>query len=219
VIILSNFIDKRIAAYQKSLITTHFAEVEHMHSQMRGWRHDYHNHIQTLKSLADANDVSSIIRYLSELEDDLSSLDAVVKTGNPMADAILRSKISLAQSKSIHVMADANIAISLTTGAVDLCIIIGNLMDNAIEACMTLPETSRIIRIYMEMKNTQLYISITNAAPSGKRMKLGKHFKTTKGQGHGFGLARVDNIIDRYNGYLSRNSEDGVYSTEVLLPQ
>jgi len=102
---------------------------------------------------------------------------------------------------------------------VDLCIIIGNLMDNAIEACTALPKESRLIRIYMEIKNTQLYMSFTNSAPQGKKVKLGQRHVSTKGEKHGFGLARIDNIVERHSGYLSRNSEDGVYSTEILLPQ
>ena len=217
--ILSKYIDKRIDAYQKSLVTTHFAEVEHMHTQMRGWRHDYNSHIQALKGLAATKNIDAIEDYLNELDTSLTNLDAVIKTGNPMADAILSSKISLAQNRGIAVAADANIAINLTIGAVDLCIIIGNLMDNAIEACLALPKEKRIIRIYMEMKNTQLYISITNTAPTGKRAKVGKRHASTKGNGHGFGLVRIDNIVERYSGYLSRNSEDGVYTTEILLPQ
>lgn len=217
--LLAKFIDKRIALYQRSLVATHFAEVEEMHKQMRGWRHDYHSHIQTLKSLAVDNNIEGISSYLQELETDLSTLVAKIKTGNPMADAILGSKMSLAQSNGIKVVADASIAISLTTGAVDLCIIIGNLMDNAIEACLALPVEERLIRVYMEIKNGQLYMSFTNTAPVGKRKKVGKRHASTKGSGHGFGLARIDNIVERYSGYLSRNSEDGVYTTEILLPQ
>ena len=217
--LLAKFIDKRIATYQKSLVTTHYAEVENMHKQMRGWKHDYHSHIQALKGLAANEDIEGINHYLGDLDKDLSKLDAVIKTGNPMADAILGSKISLARSNDISVTADAHIAIGLTTGAVDLCIIIGNLMDNAIDACMALPTKDRLIRIFMEMKNTQLYVSITNTAPTGKRKKAGKRHLSTKGKEHGFGLARIDNIVERYSGYLSRNSEDGVYTTEILLPQ
>ena len=49
--------------------------------------------------------------------------------------------------------------------------------------------------------------------------KSGRGFKTTKGDGHGFGLVRIDHIIDRLDGYLSRNSEDGAFTTEILIPQ
>ena len=215
----SKMIDKRIAAYQSDLINTHYAEVENMYNQIRGWRHDYSNHIQTMKSHAVSGDLDLIIKYLDELDTDLKTVDTVIKTGNKMTDAILNSKISLARSKNIKVIVDANIAIELKTSQLDLCIIIGNLFDNAIEACSVLPAEQRMIRIYMEMKNTQLYMSFTNSAPPGKRHKTGSRFLTTKGEGHGFGLVRIDNIVERHSGFINRNSEDGVFTTEILLPQ
>lgn len=97
--IFSKQIDKRLAAYQRELIEVHYAEVENMYKQIRGWRHDYRNHIQVLKAYAASGDMDAIKRYLDELETDLSAVDSVVKTGNPMADAILNSKISLAKSR------------------------------------------------------------------------------------------------------------------------
>lgn len=211
--------DERIAAYQRELINTHYAEVDNMYKKMRGWRHDYRNHIQVLKAYATAGDLEAIKAYLDELDTDLATVDTVIKTGNAMADAILNSKISLARSKGVEVHADASIPLALTTPDIDLCVIIGNLFDNAIEASMKLPEDKRKIRIYMNMKNTQLYISFTNFTATGKMEKVGKVFKTTKGEGHGLGLIRIDNIIERLGGYLSRNSEDGAFTTEILLPQ
>ena len=101
----------------------------------------------------------------------------------------------------------------------DLCVIIGNLFDNAIEASMELPPEQRMIRVYMDMKNTQLYISFTNFTASKKLQKVGNKFHTTKGEGHGFGLVRIDNIVERLDGYLSRNSEDAAFTTEILIPQ
>ena len=76
-----------------------------------------------------------------------------------------------------------------------------------------------MIRVYMDMKGTQLYISFTNFTASKKLEKVGKVFKTSKGDGHGFGLVRMDTIIERLDGYLSRNSEDGAFTTEILIPQ
>ena len=84
---------------------------------------------------------------------------------------------------------------------------------------MKLPEDKRLIRVYMDMKNTQLYMSFTNFTATKKQKKISGRFHTTKGQGHGFGLIRIDDIVERYGGYLSRNSEDGAFTTEILLPQ
>ena len=217
--LFTKLIDRRIAAYQRQLIETHYQEVENMYRQMRGWRHDYRNHIQTMKVLASSGDLEGIRSYLDRLDTDLNTVDLAVKTGNAMADAILNSKISLAKSRDIPVQVDAHIPVKLKMSELDLCCIIGNLFDNAIEASLALPPEERLIRVYMDMKGTQLYLSFTNFTAGGKREKQGGRFLTTKGEGHGFGLVRIDAIVERLEGYLSRNSEDGAFTTEILIPQ
>lgn len=216
---LSKIIDRRIASYQHELIETHYREVDNMYRQMRGWRHDYRNHIQTMKAYAACGDWDALRRYLDLLDDDLTSVDTVVKTGNPMTDAILNSKISLAGAKGIRVVADAHIPLQLKFSEIDLCCIIGNLFDNAIDASLQLPEEQRVIRLYMDMRSTQLYISFTNFTAGKKLKKKNNRFRSTKGEGHGFGLIRIDAIVERLGGYVSRNSEDGAFTTEILLPQ
>ena len=109
--LFSKWIDRRVAAYQRELIETHYQEVENMYRQMRVWRHDYRNHIQTMKALAAGGDVEAIRAYLDHLDTDLTTLDTVIKTGNPMADAILSSKVSLAKSRGIACQVDAHIPV------------------------------------------------------------------------------------------------------------
>lgn len=216
--LLAKLIDRRIGIYQRELIETHYTEVENMYRQMRGWRHDYRSHIQVMKAHAAAGDLEAVRSYLDKLDADLTALDPAVRTGNAMVDAILNSKISLARSKEITVRADANIPVALRLSELDLCVIIGNLFDNAIEASMALPAPERLIRVYMEIKGAQLYISFTNLTAVGKRKKVSGRFATTKGEGHGFGLVRIDNIVERLGGYLTRSSEEGAFSTEILIP-
>ena len=215
----SRKIEKQMDSYQHELIETHYREVDNMYRQIRGWRHDYRNHIQTMKAYAAAKDWDAVQHYLDLLDEDLTTVDTVIKTGNSMTDAILNSKISLAKAKGIEVVAAAHIPVTLTSSEIDLCCIIGNLFDNAIEASLKLPEEQRLIRVYMDMKNTQLYISFTNFTAGKKMKKEGKLFRSTKGEGHGFGLVRIDAIVERLDGYISRNSEDGAFTTEILLPQ
>ena len=214
-----NRLHKKLAAYQREIMETHYRETETMYQEMRGWRHDFRNHLQLLKSYAQKGDLNAVQAYLAELEQDLSRVDPAVKTGNTMADAILNSKISLARSKGVPVRADARIPVKLSISDLDLCVILGNLFDNAIEASVKLPESQRLIRLYMDMKGSQLYISFTNFAPGGKLAQTGGRFSTTKGSGHGFGLLRIDSVVKRLGGYLRRASEEGAFTTEILLPQ
>ena len=134
-----------------------------------------------------------------------------------MVDAILNSKISLMNTKEIRVNATARVPDNIGVDNVDLSIIIGNLLDNAMEACEKLPEDDRFVRIFINVKNEHLYMSFTNSAGK-KKEKIGGRFLSSKGENHGFGLSRVDSLVEKYGGYLTRASEDGGFTTEVILP-
>lgn len=211
------FSKKEIMEYQQNLINTHYQEVENMYQDIRKWRHNYRNHLQIMRSYADANDLESIKKYLNELDEDLHSIAPVVRTGNKMTDAIVNSKLSIAESNHIRVVSDVNISSIVDIKEIDLATILGNLLDNAIEASMDLPEDQRYIRLYMDMKGKKLYISVTNFTVLKKQKKNGGIFKSTKGINRGLGLISVDDIVNKYDGYISRNSEDGAFTTEILI--
>jgi sensor histidine kinase regulating citrate/malate metabolism len=216
-VIFGRLIDRRIAKYQNTLITKHYDEVQNIYTKMRGWRHDYHNHIQALLVLN--GNAKQTKEYLLKLNDDLTSVDTLIKTGNVMIDAILNSKISLIKSKSIAVNAKAVVPPHLPISEIDLCVIIGNLLDNAMEACekQSVGE-ERFIRIFIGVMKSQLYITVSNSV-GGEVHKSGKAYLSTKNSdSHGFGLMRIDNIVNKYGGYLNRQNEDRVFATEVLLP-
>ena len=212
-------VDKRISAYQSDLINKHYDEVENIYRQMRGWRHDYHNHIQVMKAHLALNQVEELKNYLDKLDTDLTTVDTMLKTGNIMVDAILNSKISLAKSKNIGITAKATVPEQLKVSEIDLCVIIGNLLDNAMEACLKQAnEADRFIRVYIGKLKEQLYISVSNSM-GGEIMKNGKTYVSTKDSAtHGFGLMRVDRIAEKYDGYINRQHEEGVFATEIMLP-
>lgn len=216
-IIFVKAIDRRIADYQSDLITKHCEEVDHIYRQMRGWRHDYHSHIQTMLALTDKPE--KIREYLLSLNHDLTSVDQVLKTGNVMVDAILNSKLSLIKSKNIGVNAKAVVPAELKISSIDLCIIIGNLLDNAMEACIKEAEPEkRFIRVYIAVMKNQLYINVTNSVRDSVQ-KVGKTYLSTKrSDGKGFGLMRVDRVAAKNGGYVNRQDEEGVFATEVMLP-
>ena len=217
--ILIKLVDKRTSNYQNDLITKQYTEVENIYNQMRGWRHDYHNHIQVMKAYLGLERYEDMDKYLDELAKDLTSIDTVVKTGNVMVDAILNSKLSMALNQEINVNAKATVPKNLNVIDIDLCVVIGNLMDNAMEAAVKLhnPE-DRFIRVYIREMKGQLYISVTNSV-GGTVNKINREYISTKlGLNHGFGLKRVDSIVKKYNGFINRQNEEGVFATEITLP-
>lgn len=210
--------DRRIAEYQNDLITKHCEEVQNMYKTMRGWRHDYKNHIQAMSAALALGNLKKLEAYLGKLTYDLNTIDTVIKTGNVMADAILNSKLALFKAKNIPYEVTASIPEKCVVNDVDLCVIIGNLLDNACEACEKISETgTAFIRIYIGVFKEQLYISVTNAM-SGVPKKRGKSLMSSKGENHGFGLMRVDSVAAKYDGFVNRQFEDGVFGTEIMLP-
>ena len=134
-IIITHFITKRvdekwIFEFQDSVLKKQRDEVENVYNTMRGWRHDYHNHMQTLKAYLSMNQLTEMSEYLDHLEEDLDSIDIAIKTGNTSVNAILSSKVSIAQRNNINVNCKASVPPQLKISDVHLCTIIGNLLDN-----------------------------------------------------------------------------------------
>lgn len=213
---LYNLIDKRIERFQSELIEKQVREIQNMYRQVRGWRHDYRNHIQNMKTQLSEGNYEGLDSYLSQLSDDLDTVDTVIKTGNVMADAILNSKLNTAAKLNINLNVKANIPENIILSDVELCSLLGNMLDNAVEACSRLPETERFIRIYIGRLKGQLYISVQNSAGKLRREK-GVFLSTKEGE-HGYGLFRIDRVAKKYGGFVNRQNEEGVFATEITLP-
>ena len=210
-----HLVDKRIARFQSDLISKQTVEIQNMYRQMQEWRHDSRNHIQNMKNRLDG-DQGELEQYLDELADDLTQTDTSIQTGNVMADAVLNSKLSVAEQKSIQLNVKAHIPKGIEMTDVEMCSVLGNLLDNAIEACEKLPCDKRFLRVYIDKFKGQFYLSVQNSSPSIQRDK--GIFRTTKAGTHGFGLFRIDRIAKKYGGYVNRQYEEGVFATELLLP-
>jgi len=209
--------EKWLFEFQDSILKKQRDEVENVYNTMRGWRHDYHNHMQTLKAYLAMNQIEEIHKYLDHLEEDLDSIDIAIRTGNTSVNAILSSKISIAEKRGINVNCKATVPGDIAISDVHLCAIIGNLLDNAIEACEKIPMDKRFIRVYIGLFKQQLYISVTNSTEETRRKKLTELITSKKGE-HGLGLKRVDRIASQYEGYVNRKNEPGVFATEIMLP-
>ncbi len=207
------------AAYQNKILQQQVAEVQNIYLTMRGWRHDYHNHLQSLKAYLKLGQVPEAEHYLDELETDLTEVDQLAETGNVQLDAILNSKLSLAVKQGIDVNYKAVVPPKLTVSDIDLCVMIGNLIDNAVEACEKVGPDSgkRFLRLYIGVVKRQLYISVTNATTELVR-KMDEEYITAKRGNHGHGLKRINLVVEKYGGFISRKNEPGVFATEILLP-
>lgn len=203
--------------FQRDILSHQYEEIREIYLNMRSWRHDYHNHLQVMKAQLAMGQTAEMGRYLDDLEKNLDSVDTYVKSGNLMADAILNSKLSMAKEKNIRVNCKAVLPARISVEDVDLCVLLGNLLDNALEACDELEEQCRFLRIYMAVKGAQLYISIQNSAKEDLDFNE-RNYITKKRGNHGLGMKRVKALTDKYEGYLTLANEPGIFAAEMTLP-
>ena len=215
--ILDGIYDRRIAAYQNKLLKNEVDEVHNLYLTMRGWRHDYHNHMQSVKAYLAMDSLEEARAYLDALEQDLDEINLLFNTGNINADAVLNAKISLAIKKGIQVDYKAAVPKTLAVSDIDLCVVIGNLIDNAVESCEKVAPENQFIRLYIGIFQKQLYLSVSNATSETVR-KLDEQYISTKRGNHGHGLKRINKIVAKYGGFVNRKNEPGVFVTEILLP-
>lgn len=211
-------VECQIARYQNDLTRRHCEEVDNLYRQTRGWRHDFKNHLQTMQAYLEMGQTEQLEHYLRELTDDYNMIDIPIRTGNAMVDAILNSKLSVVRTKDIRVEATADLPPRLPVSDVDLSVMIGNLLDNAMEACLKVPPQERFLRFYMTKAKDNLYIYVMNAADGTYRKGSGKYLSTKGTDSHGYGLQRIDRVIRKYKGYQNRQDEGNVFATEILLP-
>lgn len=156
----------KLVEYQTEQSEKHLNEVRSIHKEMRGYKHDFHHHLQTLKGQLEAGEIDRALAYIEQLDNQLMNVDSLLKTGNVSLDAILSAKIAQAKAENIAVTVKASVPDALTISDLELSIIMGNLLDNAIEACRTVTE-ERFIRIFISMKDALFF----HAQCSGRKEK------------------------------------------------
>lgn len=203
--------------FRTELLEHNYGEIREIYMDMRGWRHDYHNHMQVMKAQLTMGNLEGIEAYLEKLERELDRVDTLVKSGNLMTDAILNSKLTLARRKDISVNCTAKLPEQLPVEDVDLCVILGNLLDNAIEGCGRMEKGDRFLRVYLAVNGNQLYFSVQNSAKEEPDFEE-RNYITKKRGNHGLGMKRVKAAVDKYQGYLNLANEPGIFAAEVTMP-
>lgn len=208
---------KSIDAMQRKFLSHQYEEIKNVYLNMRGWRHDYHNHIQAMKAYLAMGEAEELQEYISKLEKELDSVDSLVKSGNIMMDAILNSKISIMLKHGIQVDFKAVLPEELKIKDIDMCVMVSNLLENAIESCMKVPIDKRFIRIYSEVFGSQFYMSIQNSAEEEPDFNQRNYISTKRGE-HGLGMKRVQFLVDKYEGFLNLQNEPGIFASEITIP-
>lgn len=208
--------NKRISEEQNRYYEYQVEMMQATLNHMRTLRHDLKNRIAPLYPLAESGNKEELLKTITEL----SSLSEITKeyskSGNTIFDSIINFKFQNAEAMNIDINVEINTPDELSIPTFDIAVIIGNLIDNALEA--TLKTHDRWIRISIVYDKGRLIIETANSY-DGIIKKEADQFVTRKHDqaNHGLGMKSIKNIIDRHEGYLNIDYDEHVFNTKVLI--
>lgn len=207
--------------YEKQLVlyNEEAKEREQEYFRYRKIRHDMKNHLIGLRSLIKEGDVQRAENYLDGLLDDIEIVEEKICSGNVVVDTLVNAKCTLA--KKMHIKTDIQVCIPNEFKFQDkhLMVILGNIIDNAIEASMKLPEEERYIKLIILYQKKMLNILIINNYNGRTRKNRWGEFITTKEEQvyHGLGLSAIKQAIDYYNGEVKITEKNGKFQVSILI--
>ena len=212
--IVSNLYKRQLelAEIKNNMLKNSLNETEQSFELWKKSIHDYKNNIIALTQLAEEGNIDEIKAYLKEENKLLDNRMFYIKTGNSVADAIINTKCNMAKNKGIKYSINAVLEEKNSISSVDLASILGNLLDNAIEACEN--ECDPYIEININKQKSFLIINISNRFTgdfSNKTKKKDTYY-------HGIGLRSVNRIVKKYDGQFSITRDKDMISTKILIP-
>ncbi len=181
--------------------------------------HDLHNHIGVLRQFLTHEKYEEAVRYLNELQAPVRNLTATVWTGDETADYLINSKAAAAEADGIRFHVQVEFPRRTNIRSVDLCAILGNLLDNAIEAARQVPDPSgRTVTLTVRRIHQMLVIKVENSFAASPVRENGE-LKTTKTGGglHGWGLKSAQTAAEKYDGMVQAGVSGKVFRAVATL--
>lgn len=186
--------------------------------EMRKIRHDLKNHFAYMRAMIENGEYEKLEGYFSELDKTVQQMHSAVDCGNPTVNVILNMELVKLGNAGIRLETKLAVPPALPFPDSDLCSLLTNLLDNAVEACQRFQIPDAVVELGMRMQQEYLYICVTNPVPenaAGKLLSL-KTFKADK-EAHGYGSMIIDDIVRKYNGAVNRSVIDGRFVADVML--
>ncbi len=203
----------RVLEENYHLLTQLYQKNEHLY-------HDMNHHLQMIYHLAKNQNITEITEYIHSISTPINELSDMIWSGVDMVDAILNHTVLEARSHGILMNVNAEFPPASTITSDDLCVILFNLLDNAMEACLRYRQRTQnqpVIDVTIRRIHQFLIIKIQNPCiPPEKRFGL---FPTSKSDArhHGIGLRNVREKVEKYNGSLEITVEDDSFTATALL--
>ncbi|WP_427338172.1 sensor histidine kinase [Caloranaerobacter sp. DY30410] len=194
-----------------------------MNNALKAQRHDFNNHLSCVYGFIMLGKIEEAKKYLKALVKNVEEINTMINISNPVILSLLNIKLNKAKRKNIKMSVKVNLPEKIDVEDIDLSIILGNLLDNAIEACEKVEEDKRYIDIDIYMKNRNVIIKIKNSKvvePNINKSKIKERYTTKKDRdNHGFGLGNVKYVVDKYDGFMKVKDHENHFEVNIAIPQ
>ena len=211
--------EKELLIMRDTMVTQKYTELEKAMEKNRQLSHDLKNHILVLKHFKMEENYEGIDRYIEEIEQSFFDIKRSVWTGNQIADMLLEQKRTMAEQEGITFTIQAVPIAEWMFDDSETCSLLGNLLDNAIEACMRMDDNAdKWISVKIENQKQLLFIKIENSVNEAPVMEKGRPVSVKKDKmRHGYGLKNVERILNKYDGTIAYLSRDKAFQIKLLF--
>lgn len=202
---------------QQYMHNIQYAEaVRSQYQEIRNIRHDMKQHLAAVSGLQIEGKLDAAQKYVSEISSSIDRMEMFMDVGNDFVNAILNSKLSVAKSKGIEVLCNSSSEVG-GINEFDLCNLIGNMLDNAIEAAEKTGDYS-VVEVSILSDKYKLMITVSNSILQSV-LNGNPTLKTTKYKSdlHGFGVKSINAIAEKYNGSVDYYEEKMTFICRVIL--
>ena len=209
-----------LAKQQLSIQIAHYRNLQETRNEAKAIWHDMKNHLFCIEALVSKGSQADALNYVKKLNNSTKNLNNIVDTGNPVIDSIIEEKTIVSKRLGIKMQSEIMAPTNLWVDPIDICIILGNALDNAIEANDRLikKDIEKIIKVKISCSDSYLTIGIENSSNPCNPDKDGI-FRTSKNEKgvHGYGMQNIKNTLSKYNGNLVTSWADGIFSTNIVM--
>ena len=206
---------------QNEMLREAFDQLDDLNVQMRKQRHDFLNHLQVVYSLVDMGENAEATHYIENVYGQMHRLSLGMKTDVPAINALLQAKLGDAERRGMKMELDVTSRYAnLPMNDWEMCRVLGNLIDNALDAMEGMPDGRVVVELYEDIR--AYGFRVVNNGPQIDPDVLPRIFNTgftTKATGHGLGLSIVRELMEDCGGKIDVQSQPGRTDFVGTLPK
>lgn len=211
--------DMELVEVQIAAQSGRFVEVMRQMNEIRIMRHDLRHHVQMINMLMGKEDMEGLRAFVSEMEHDQRLYDNIIYSQNRISDLVAHHAMLVARGAGISLSIRCGLPRSFWVSETDLCVLLGNLLDNALNACRVQQHGRREIVLTCAIHDAEALIILENTCGDASQETNARRERAGIPKSGGYGLLSVRNIAGKYNGMATFNRADGRYTASILLPR